>query len=130
MQSHWLPESWSAKRCPADPASENQHDLNKMFRTLQRNIKHLEDLVDKVLKESGQVEGQAGLKLERRSFDLWPFVEALIHDLDPVAETSKTRLINEVPEDLTINADAGLLRRVFENLIANAIRYTPATMWL
>lgn len=42
----------------------------------------------------------------RREFDLWPFVEALIHDLHPVAETGSTRLINSVPEDFVVYADA------------------------
>ena len=68
---------------------------------------------------------EIGLRLERRSFDLWPLVESLVHDLHPVAGTSSVRLINQVPEDLMVFADANLLRRVFQNLIANAIKYTP-----
>ncbi|MGB7837484.1 MAG: HAMP domain-containing sensor histidine kinase, partial [Terrimicrobiaceae bacterium] len=68
---------------------------------------------------------EAGVKLERREFDLWPLVQAVVHDLNPVAGTSSTRLLNEVPEDLTVFADASLLRRVFQNLLANAITYTP-----
>jgi signal transduction histidine kinase len=97
----------------------------QMLKILDRNVQHLQTLVEKVLKESDHIQTEGGVKLERRELDLWPLVEALIHDLEPVAEIASTRLINEVPEDLTAFADASLLKRVFQNLIANAIKYTP-----
>jgi two-component system, OmpR family, phosphate regulon sensor histidine kinase PhoR len=97
----------------------------RMLKTLQRNVDRLQALVEQVLKESDHIETEVGIKLEHREFDLWPLVEALIHDLHPVAETASTKLINEIPEDLTVYADASLLKRVFQNLIANAIKYTP-----
>lgn len=96
-----------------------------MTRRLQRNIKKLEGLVAKVLEENSSLETELGVKLERRRFELWPVVEALIHDLHPVAGTSSTALINAVPGDLVVFADAGMLSRIFQNLIANAINYTP-----
>ena len=98
---------------------------NQMLKTLRRNVQHLETLVAKVMEENTNLETEIGIKLERREFDLWPLVEALIHDLHPVAGTSSTHLINKVPDDLIVYADAGLLKRVFQNLIANAINYTP-----
>jgi signal transduction histidine kinase len=63
--------------------------------------------------------------MERRRFDLWPLVESLIFDLHPVAGSDSTKILNNVPEDLVVYADASLLRRVFQNLLANAIRHTP-----
>ncbi len=97
----------------------------RMLKTLQRNVKHVEALVENVLKESVNVQTEIGVKLRRRQFDLWPLVEALIHDLHPVAGTASTQLINSIPEDLGVHADASLLRRVFQNLVANAIKHTP-----
>ena len=97
----------------------------QMFRTLRRNVQHLDALVSKVIEENTGLLSELGIKLERRTFDLWPLIEGLIRDLDPVAHTASTRLVNEVPEDLTVYADAELLRRIFQNVIANAITYTP-----
>lgn len=104
--------------------SETPETAQKI-KTLSRNVQHLQDLIGKVLQENTNLETEVGVKLERRRFDLWPLVEALIHDLHPVAGTDSTRLVNAIPEDFAVYADASLLRRVFQNLIANAISYTP-----
>jgi len=109
-------------------AQADRSDRTETYRTLKtlrRNVQQLEALVDKVLKESAHIQTEAGVKLEPRVFDLWPLVESVIHDLNPMAETASTRLLNEIPEDLVAYADASLLRRVFQNLVANAITYTP-----
>lgn len=107
---------------PEEGASPEVH---RMLKALRRNVQHLEGLVGKVLEENTNLQTEIGIKLERREFDLWPLVEALIHDLHPVEGTGSTKLINEVPDDLVVYADASLLRRLLQNLIANAIRYTP-----
>lgn len=97
----------------------------QMLKALRRSVQQLEGLVAKVLEENTNLQTEVGIKLERREFDLWPFVEVLIHDLNPVAGTGSTRLINKVPDELVVYADASLLRRVIQNLIGNAIKYTP-----
>jgi len=97
----------------------------QMLKTLGRNVGHLQTLVEKIIQENTNLQTETGIKLERRELDLWPLVEALIHDLRPVAGTGSTKLINKVPHRLVVYADAGLLRRVFQNLIANAIKFTP-----
>jgi two-component system phosphate regulon sensor histidine kinase PhoR len=97
----------------------------QMLKALNRNVKHVEVLVGKVIEENTNLQTEAGVKLECREFDLWPLVEAIVHDLRPVAGTSRTGLTNSVPEDFVVYADASLVKRVFQNLIANAIKYAP-----
>ena len=107
------------------PQQSASAETPRMLKALHRNVQHLEGLVRKILDENANLQTEIGVKLQRRVFDLWPLVESLIHDLYPVAGTASTQLINKVPDDMVVYADASLLTRVFQNLIANAIKYTP-----
>jgi len=100
-------------------------DAQRLLKSLRRNVQQLEGLVRKVLEENTNLQTDSGLKLERRWFDVWPMVEALLDDLHEVATTAHTQLVNRVPDDMVLFADAGLMRRVFQNLIGNAIKFTP-----
>jgi two-component system phosphate regulon sensor histidine kinase PhoR len=110
-----------ARNLAKSPDESNQ----RMLKIVSRNVDFISELVTQVLKESANVEAEAGVKLERRKFDLWPLVERLIHNLNPIAGTGSVRLANQVPDELVVYADAALLTRIFQNLIANAIVYAP-----
>ena len=100
-------------------------ETSLMLNTLQRNVKRLDGLVTKVIQEEKNLNVDAALQVERREFDLWPIVHDLIRDLQPLAEAAGTELRNRVSIRLVVFADAGLLTQVFQNLISNAIDYTP-----
>jgi len=107
------------------PMGGGDAETGRVLRTLGRGAKQLDVLVSQVLKENTHLLTELGVQVERRTFDLWPVVELLMQDLQPIAAKSSTRLVNRIPDDLDVNADAGLLRRVLQNLVANAIGYTP-----
>jgi signal transduction histidine kinase len=55
---------------------------------------------------------------------LFPIVQSLSDLCDP-RETENHPITLEVPEDLTLYADAQYLRQVLRNLVSNACKYTP-----
>ena len=107
------------------PAALGEGQSGKMFSSMRRNVLQLEALVGKILDENVHVKSDVGVNIVKRHLDLWPLVEALFDDLYPVSGTRCAQLVNVVPGDMVVYADAALLRRVFQNLIANAIRYAP-----
>lgn len=92
---------------------------------LRRNIGRLDVLIKRVLQEEGNLQFSDSPKLEKREFDLWSLVESIIQDLSPIATDAHATLVNNVPPDMTIFADARLMGQVFQNLISNAIKFTP-----
>ncbi len=106
-------------------ASSPDPDTVRLLKTLTRNAKQLDTLVSQVLSENTQLLTELGVKTERRRFDLWPMVEMLSQDMLALASKAGTRLVNQVPDELEVCADAALLRRVFQNLLANAVAYAP-----
>lgn len=109
----------------APAASGGQPGSDHMWKILRRNVQHLESLVSKILRENINIEAEAGFRLEQRLIDLWPVVESVSIDLQPIAKTANTRIVNAVPDESMLFADASMIRRVFQNLIANAIAYAP-----
>lgn len=65
-----------------------------------------------------------GLALHCDRVDLRAVVEAAAADLEPLMNEAKATFKNLIPDDLpAVNADHTQLRRVFSNLIANALKH-------
>jgi two-component system phosphate regulon sensor histidine kinase PhoR len=96
-----------------------------LLETMHRNVSRLNSLVVKVMQEEANLKAKVNEKVERREVKLGALVEVLVSDLRPLADASNLSLVNKVPEELTVFADAGMLTLIFQNLISNAIDYTP-----
>ena len=96
-----------------------------LLETMHRNVSRLNSLVVKVVQEEANLKAQVDEKVKRREVKLRGLIEVLVSDLRPLADASNLSLLNEVPEELTAFVDANMLTLVFQNLISNAIDYTP-----
>jgi two-component system phosphate regulon sensor histidine kinase PhoR len=96
-----------------------------LLETMHRNVGRLNSLVVKVVQEKANLRAQADERVERREVKLRSLVEVLVGDLGPLAYASNLSLINRVPEGLTAFVDANMMTLIFQNLISNAIDYTP-----
>lgn len=95
-----------------------------LFEILQRNLQRLEQLIKKVLENHAQLlQPGTSFQPERRTFELWPLVQRLILDLRSVSSKHDVDVANEIPHELTVYADAGLISQVFQNLLGNAFKY-------
>jgi PAS domain S-box-containing protein len=66
------------------------------------------------------------LMIEIEECTLQPLVAAALQAISPLANAANQSLETALPTDLpAIKADAELLRRVFDNLLANACKFTP-----
>lgn len=99
--------------------------VDKMLGILERNGQRLSALLKRTSHEQQRIIlATQETAPERREFDLWPLVERLLADLEPVKAQPEVQMVNAVPEDLLVFADSLMLSQIFQNLISNALRYT------
>jgi two-component system phosphate regulon sensor histidine kinase PhoR len=111
------------------PVSCKTDRIARMFEIVQRNTQRLNALISRVIQEQTSpqrsgVESIFAATFKKRQLDLWPVVEGLLNDLQPLTEPRGICVRNDVPHDCYAFADPVLIVQVFQNLLSNAIEYT------
>ncbi|TSC58663.1 MAG: hypothetical protein Greene041679_69, partial [Parcubacteria group bacterium Greene0416_79] len=68
---------------------------------------------------------QRRMKYEFSDFDLGKLVADVLTELTPNIEHKNLSLTLDIEPNITVHADMGKLRQVIENLVDNALKYTP-----
>ncbi|MBN1658544.1 MAG: HAMP domain-containing histidine kinase [Anaerolineae bacterium] len=94
----------------------------RLLESLALSLEYLQDLVRNYLDLSRLEKGE--LQINPTYFPLHTrVVEPVIESVDRARERRGMEIVDRVPRDKVVCADAGLLRIVLENLIGNAIKY-------
>ncbi|MGI4815475.1 MAG: hybrid sensor histidine kinase/response regulator, partial [Janthinobacterium lividum] len=97
----------------------------------ERQLQHMTHLVDDLLEISRITHGK--FELRRRPIDLAGTLHGAVEAVTALAQASSHQLNVSLPrEPITLNADPTRLSQVIQNLLNNAIKYTPTggQIWL
>jgi signal transduction histidine kinase len=99
-------------------------DVRQNLDVVKRNSERLLRLVSDLLFTAQAVEGHVSVDLE--DTDLSALVEQALADLAPRAGEVGVELGRRLPPGLVVQGDAVRIRQMVDNLVSNAIKYTPA----
>src|SRR5690606_3711179 len=104
---------------PEDPRLKRIHGV------LERQTSHMAALIDGLLEVSRIARGK--IQLDEHVLDVREILERVLIDRSAALEASGLELRTRFPSDpLWVSADAVRLVQVFDNLLANALKFTKA----
>ena len=105
-------------------AAKLDSDQQTLIEIALNNSERMFDFINAILEVNQLESGRVTLNLT--AFRIQDQIAELLTALAPQAEKKAQRLLNDTAADLPpVYADATIIARVLENLIGNAIKYTP-----
>lgn len=101
---------------------KNENELDDFVKIAYNKSEKLESLIRDLFEYTKLTSSE--IKLDKSDISLNGLLEQLIDEFAPLCEENDTTIKQQLPkEKIIVNADGSKMVRVFENLLANAIRY-------
>jgi len=98
--------------------------VDDIARMLDRQVGHMGHIIDQLLQVSRVSRGL--IELERRVMDLAQMVSDCVRLQRPAAEAKGLTLLEETVPGVWVDGDETRLKQVLDNLLHNAIKFTPS----
>jgi signal transduction histidine kinase len=119
----------SASENLADGVVRDDEQIKKYGELLRSEGRRLTELVEQILEFAGIQSGQRGFAL--RSIAVGPLLQELASSSSSLADDAGIQVELSIPSDLpSVLGDEPALRRVFQNLLGNAIKYGASGRWI
>lgn len=97
----------------------------QVISTIHQNGLRLKRLVYDLLDTARMIHGK--LTIEPEPLDLWYLAKSAMNDMEQEIRTKRLEVVYHPPADeLPIMADSGRMQQAVDNLLGNAIKFTPA----
>ena len=117
---NWYSEALLKKAGSKDPHKDNRNYVQAINSSSRRLATLVRDLLNVSRLELGSV------GIEVKEFDLHDSVKKILTDLKPLIDENKINLTHRVSKDGSkLVSDQALVEMVIQNLLTNAIKYTP-----
>lgn len=115
--------NWYAEMLLSDDAGKLNEEQKDYLQEIYRGNQRMVDLVNALLNVSRLELGT--FMVEPEDVDMVALCKDIVKDVEPRVFAKKQNLTEEYEELKTISTDAKLMRMVIENLLTNAVKYTP-----
>ncbi len=119
----------SAAENLADGVVKDEEQIRNYGDLVRNEGRRLTEMVEQILEFAGIESGQRAFVL--RPVALAPMLHDIVHSSDALIRSAGMEIDYEIEEGLPpVLGEESALRRVFENLVANAIKYGESGRWI
>ncbi|HET7217302.1 MAG TPA: HAMP domain-containing sensor histidine kinase [Vicinamibacterales bacterium] len=119
----------SAAENLADGVVDDEQHIRRYGELMRSEGRRLSEMVEQILEFSGIQSGQRGFTI--RPLPIAPLLRDIVSSTSALIERAGVSVEIDLPDDLPdVAGDESALRRVFQNLIDNAIKYGATGGWI